>query len=60
MARALMNILIVASVILLPRSEAAISVKVGNCSCLKYSPHVILILALIFTNDVKDRKRELS
>ena len=51
MARSLMNILIVASVILLPRSEAAIFLKVGNCSYLKYSPHVILILALIFTND---------
>ena len=53
-----MVIFIVASMILLPCYEAAISLKVGNCSYLKYSPHVILILA--FTDDVKDRKRELS
>ena len=58
MARFLMNIFMVASVILLPRDEATISLKVGNCSYLKYSPRVIFILA--FTNDVKDRERELS
>ena len=51
MVRYSMNVFVVALMILVPRYEAAISLKVGNCSYLKYSPHVILILA--FSNGVK-------